>query len=48
MTDVPEDGLVDLLAEIIARETVNPPGNESALANYFVERFEASSVEFDI
>jgi acetylornithine deacetylase/succinyl-diaminopimelate desuccinylase family protein len=48
MSDVPEDGLVDLLTEIIARETVNPPGNESVLANYFVERFEASSVEFDI
>ena len=48
MADVPEDSLVDLLTEIIARETVNPPGNESTLASYFVERFKASSVEFDI
>ena len=48
MADIPEDGLVDLLTEIIARETVNPPGNESALANCFVERLEASPVEFDI
>ena len=48
MADVPEDSLVDLLTEIIARETVNPAGNESVLPNCFVERFEASSVEFDI
>ena len=48
MADVPEDSLADLLTEIIARETVNPPGNESTLESYFVERFEASSVEFDI
>jgi len=39
---------VGLLTEIIDRETANPPGNESVLPNCFVERFEASSVEFDI
>jgi succinyl-diaminopimelate desuccinylase len=48
MSAVPEDELVDLLAEIIARETVNPPGNEDALAEYFVDRFEASPVAFDV
>ena len=48
MVDFPEDGLVGLLTEIIDRETANPPGNESVLPNCFVERFEASSVEFDI
>ena len=48
MPSVPEDELVGLLAEIIARETVNPPGNEGTLAGYFVERLEASPVEFDI
>ena len=48
MADVPEDSLVDLLTEIIDWETADPPGNESVLPYCFVERFEASSVEFDI
>ena len=48
MADVPEDSLVDLLTEIIDWETADPPGNESVLPNCFVERFEASSVEFNI
>jgi succinyl-diaminopimelate desuccinylase len=47
MPGVPEDEFVDLLTEIVARETVNPPGNEGALADYF-DWFEASSVEFDV
>jgi len=48
MPGVPEAELVDLLTEIIAREMINPPGKEGALAEYFVDRFEASPVEFDI
>jgi succinyl-diaminopimelate desuccinylase len=48
MSGVPEDELGDLLTEIVARETVNPPGNEGALAEYFIDRFEASPVDFNI
>ena len=48
MPGIPEAELVDLLTEIIGRETVNPPGNEGVLAEYFIDRFEASPVKFDI
>ena len=40
--------LVDLLAEIVARETVNPPGEEKVLADFLVERLDASPVDFDV
>jgi acetylornithine deacetylase/succinyl-diaminopimelate desuccinylase-like protein len=48
MTSIVEKDLVDLLAELVGQETVNPPGNEQALADYFLDRFDASSVDFDV
>ncbi|USZ69905.1 M20 family metallopeptidase (plasmid) [Halorussus salilacus] len=48
MTDIDADGLADLLAELVARETVNPPGDEGVLAEYLVERLDDSPVDFDV
>ena len=48
MTALSEEELVALLSELVARETVNPPGNEEALAEFLVERLDASPVAFDV
>jgi succinyl-diaminopimelate desuccinylase len=43
-----QSALTELLSEMIAYKTVNPPGREQALADYLCDRLETSSVDFDI
>jgi succinyl-diaminopimelate desuccinylase len=45
---IAEEQLVDDVSAMVRRETVNPPGNEDALATYLIDRLEASPVAFDI
>lgn len=47
MTGTAEDDVVDSLSEITAQETVNPLSNEQALADYPVDRLDASPIDFD-
>ena len=47
MTGTAENDVVDSLSEITARETVNPLSNEQALADYPVDRLDASPIDFD-
>lgn len=48
MTVISEDELVDLLADMVAAETINPPGNEAPLVDYLGERLDASPVDFAV
>ena len=48
MSNTSETELLELLTELIARETVNPPGNEQALSNYLIDRLDASPIDFDV
>jgi len=40
--------VVEELRELVNRPSANPPGNEKAVAEYLVERFETSPVSFEV
>lgn len=48
MTELSQETLLDLLGEMINRETTNPPGDEKVLADYIVTHLETSPIDFDI
>ncbi|MDG5778886.1 M20 family metallopeptidase [Haloarculaceae archaeon H-GB2-1] len=40
--------VVDELRELVGRPSVNPPGDEAELMDYLVERFESSSIPYQV
>ncbi|WP_129113806.1 M20 family metallopeptidase [Halegenticoccus tardaugens] len=43
-----EDALLRLIADLVARPSENPPGEETAVAEYLADRLEASAVPFAV